>query len=171
MVLADFGRAPQPWAAVSIGAILSNRSVVVGGAGTVGLVAGIGLARRGFDVTVLERRTAPADGPRDMVYHWCILPLFADLGMLDGMRRLGVVCTEYSMIVLATGENLRLDLGSLADETEHPFTLPVPQAAMADVAASRLSPLPAARIRSLPSTATSTGSAPPVARACSIPTR
>lgn len=125
---------------------LGSRSVVVVGAGTVGLTTGIGLARRGFDVTILERQTAPADGPRDMVYHWCVLPFFADLGMLDGMTRRGIVCTEYSWLVLATGENLRLDLSALDDVTERPFNLHVTQSAMAGVAADVLGELPDARM-------------------------
>jgi 3-(3-hydroxy-phenyl)propionate hydroxylase/6-hydroxy-3-succinoylpyridine 3-monooxygenase len=81
-----------------------------------------------------------------MVYQWCVLPLFAELGMLAGMTRLGVVCTEYSMLVLATGENLRLDLSTLADVAEHPFNLHVPQTAVAEVGVGQLSQLPDARI-------------------------
>ena len=125
---------------------MGNRSVVVVGAGTVGLVTGIALAQRGFDVTIVERQVAPADGPRDMVYHWCVLPFFAELGMLEGMTKRGIVCTEYSWLVLATGENLRLDLSALGDVTERPFNLHVAQTAMAGVAADVLSGLPDARI-------------------------
>ena len=125
---------------------LTTRSVVVVGAGTVGLVTGLGLARRGFDVTILELQAAPADGPRDIVYHWCVLPLFADVGMLAEMTKVGVVCPETSIIVLATGENLRVDLSTLSDVTEHPFNLHVPQTSMADIATGVLSQVPGSGI-------------------------
>ncbi len=125
---------------------MSTRSVVVVGAGTVGLVTGLGLARRGFDVTILERQAAPADAPRDIVYHWCVLPLFEDVGMLADMTKVGVVCPEFSIIVLATGEKLRVDLSTLSDVTEHPFNLHVPQTAMADIATGVLSQVPGSQI-------------------------
>ena len=125
---------------------MSSRSVVVVGAGTVGLVTGLGLARRGFDVTILERGTAPAPGPRDVVYHWCSLPLFADLGMLPAMTSRGVLCPETSVVVLATGESLRVDLGTLADVTEHPFNVHVPQDAMAEIATAAVSDIPGSRL-------------------------
>ena len=125
---------------------MGSRSVVVVGAGTIGLVTGLGLARQGFDVTIVERETSPGAGPSDMVYRWCVLPFLAELGMLDGMLQRGVVCPEISLVVPATGENLRLDLGTLADVTEHPYNLHVPFASVADVATDLFAGLPNARI-------------------------
>jgi len=121
---------------------MSNRKVVVVGAGSVGLVTGLGLAQRGFSVTVLERQPAPTDGLRDMIYHWCVLPLFAGLGMLDGMLQQGIACHECTVVAPSTGEVLHLDLGALADVTEHPFNLNLTLTKMTAEATRLLADLP-----------------------------
>ena len=125
---------------------MTKRSVVVVGAGTVGLVTALGLARRGVDVTVVEREVTVDAGPRDMIYHWSILPALAELGVLVAMQQVGLTCSRYTMQVLATGERISLDMDVLADATPTPFNLHVPQAAMTDVLVAALDALPNATV-------------------------
>ena len=48
-------------------------SVLIAGAGPVGLITALGLARAGVDVTVIEAEPRIADSPRAIVYHWTVL--------------------------------------------------------------------------------------------------
>lgn len=54
--------------------------VIVVGAGPVGLVLALGLARRGVPVTVIERERDVYRAPRAMVYQWSSLFGLDDLG-------------------------------------------------------------------------------------------
>jgi 3-(3-hydroxy-phenyl)propionate hydroxylase/6-hydroxy-3-succinoylpyridine 3-monooxygenase len=125
---------------------VTDSSVVVVGAGTVGLVTALGLARNGVDVAVVERETAVASGPRDMIYHWSILPTLADLGILEPMLQAGLSCDRLTMRVLATGETLHLDMGALGDITSTPFNLHLPQRQMTDVLMAALAQWPHATV-------------------------
>ncbi len=49
---------------------MTTDRVVVVGAGPVGLVTALGLARRGLAVTVIEREDDVFRSPRAMGYHW-----------------------------------------------------------------------------------------------------
>jgi len=125
---------------------VSQQSVVVVGAGTVGLVTALGLAQNGFDVTVLERETATPTGPRDTAYHWCILPTFAKLGVLDAMISQGLACTELSMKVLRTGELIQLSMDPLSDVAAYPFNLHLPQNVLVEVMSAALTECPNVRV-------------------------
>lgn len=126
---------------------MTKCSVVVIGAGTVGLVTALGLARNGVEVAVLERDTDVGTAPRDMVYHWSILPTLADLGILQPMLDAGLRCDRYSMKVLATGETVYLDMDVLGDITSTPFNVHVPQREMTDVLMAALAERPHATVQ------------------------
>ena len=73
--------------------------VVVVGAGPVGLITALGLARRSVSVTVIEREADVFRSPRAMGYHWGALYILYNLGLLDDMMAAGFaahgcVCTH-----------------------------------------------------------------------------
>jgi 3-(3-hydroxy-phenyl)propionate hydroxylase len=112
---------------------MKDQTVVVVGAGTVGLVTALGLARSGLRVRVFEAAAAPMATPRDMVYHWSVLPTLAELGVLDDAVGAGLAYDRWNFKVLRTGESLGFDLRALADEIEHPFNLNLDQSRMTEV--------------------------------------
>ncbi len=57
--------------------------VVIVGPGPVGLFAALGLARRGLEVVVLDRGDGPVDAPRAAAYHFPVVEVMAELGILD----------------------------------------------------------------------------------------
>jgi 3-(3-hydroxy-phenyl)propionate hydroxylase/6-hydroxy-3-succinoylpyridine 3-monooxygenase len=121
--------------------------VIVVGAGTVGLVTALGLARAGVRVTVLEAASSPATTPRDMVYLWPVLDGLASLGVLADCTDAGMANQRWCFLALQTGERIDFDLSLLAGEAEHPFNLHLPQAGMTRVLTAHLARYPGARIQ------------------------
>lgn len=106
---------------------MTSSSVVVVGAGPVGLTHALGLARRGVSVTVVEQHSAAGTTPGDLVYHWNVLPGLERLGVLEDLIAVGDAEPLSFYRVRSTGETLPFDLGVMADETPYPFNLHVRQ--------------------------------------------
>jgi 3-(3-hydroxy-phenyl)propionate hydroxylase/6-hydroxy-3-succinoylpyridine 3-monooxygenase len=112
--------------------------VVIVGAGPVGLVNALALARQGISVVVLEREADVFRAPRAMTYHWSALFGLADLGLLEHMKRAGFIVTETNFHVFATGENVTLSLAPLAGRVDHPYNLTLGQDRFAEVVLEHL---------------------------------
>jgi 3-(3-hydroxy-phenyl)propionate hydroxylase len=123
------------------------QNVVVVGAGPTGLVTALGLARAGVDVTVLESEPSVVRSPRALVYHWAVLDGLDQLGILDDMKRLGFTNPELCIVVLKTGEKIRLNINALAGEVTHPYQVHLGQDRLADIALAHLEGFPQARVR------------------------
>lgn len=85
---------------------MSGENVLVAGAGPVGLVVALGLARQGIDVTVLERDTRVGSSPRALVHFPPVLAGFAQLGVLEDADREGYRLAGMNHAVHATGEQI-----------------------------------------------------------------
>ena len=120
--------------------------VVVVGAGPVGLLNALGLARAGIPVTVVERGPAVVDSPRAMVYHWSVLEGIARLGLLDEALRIGFTKQDYTYLVLATGERISYSLDVLEGHTPYPHNLHLGQNRLAEIALRRLAEFPHAQV-------------------------
>ena len=114
------------------------RNVIVVGAGPTGLVTALGLARCGVEVSVLESEPAVVRSPRAVVYHWAVLDGLERLGILDEMVQIGFTNPELCIIVLRTGERIRLNINSLAGEVTHPYQVHLGQDRLADIALRHL---------------------------------
>jgi 2-polyprenyl-6-methoxyphenol hydroxylase-like FAD-dependent oxidoreductase len=61
----------------------SERPILIAGAGPVGVIAALALARQGLAVHVLEARDRVDDSPRAATTHAATLEMFAGLGLID----------------------------------------------------------------------------------------
>ena len=68
----------------------THHPVVIAGAGPVGLVLALDLARRGQRVVVLDRRTSPSDGSRAICWSKRTLEIMGHLGLADALIERGV---------------------------------------------------------------------------------
>ena len=125
---------------------MSAESVIVVGAGTVGLITALGLARAGVPVRVLEIAESVPDGAPDMVYSWSVLAEFARLGILADCQQRGLAEPRYAYKVPKTGETLWFDLSTLEGETPYPFNLHVGQREMTEVLLRHLALFPHAQV-------------------------
>jgi 3-(3-hydroxy-phenyl)propionate hydroxylase/6-hydroxy-3-succinoylpyridine 3-monooxygenase len=74
--------------------------VLVVGAGPVGLMTALGLAREGVSVTLLEAEDDIVYSPRAISYAWSILPALHLFGVLDDMIAAGHIVDDRCWRIL-----------------------------------------------------------------------
>ncbi|HEX2194651.1 MAG TPA: FAD-dependent oxidoreductase [Candidatus Limnocylindria bacterium] len=117
---------------------MQQPQVIVVGAGPIGLVTALGLARRGVAVTVLEREQAIVRSPRAMVYHNGVLPGLAELGLLDDVEAAGVRVADLAFWDYANQEAIRFDLGNFEGHEPFAYNVHLGQDRLADIALDHL---------------------------------
>jgi 2-polyprenyl-6-methoxyphenol hydroxylase-like FAD-dependent oxidoreductase len=121
--------------------------VLIAGAGPVGLITALGLARAGVEVTVLEAEPHIVESPRAAVYHWTVLEPFERLGILADVEARGLSKQDYAFRVFETGETIPYSIGAIADETPYAYNVHLGQHELAAIALEHLVRLPGARVR------------------------
>ncbi|MGA9494099.1 MAG: FAD-dependent monooxygenase [Mycobacterium sp.] len=115
-----------------------NPTVIVVGAGPVGLVAGCELARRGVRVRVIDKLAQPTDQSRAVAVHARSLDMFDRMGIVDEMLATGI--KAVAMQLYAGGRELfRVPLGEV--DSAFPFTLTTAQTETERVLGERLQSL------------------------------
>jgi 3-(3-hydroxy-phenyl)propionate hydroxylase/6-hydroxy-3-succinoylpyridine 3-monooxygenase len=122
-------------------------SVIVVGAGPIGLLTALGLARSGVRVTVVERGREIVASPRAITYHWSALDGIARLGLLEEAMQLGFAKQDYCFLDFQSGEQIGYSLEILEGRTPYPYNLHLGQNLLADIALRRLQRYPHAEVR------------------------
>jgi 3-(3-hydroxy-phenyl)propionate hydroxylase len=127
---------------------MSDERVIIVGAGPVGLLNALGLARAGIKVTVLEREPAIPASPRAMVYIWKVLEGLERLGVLADAEAIGFTTQHGLQVrVFATGEQIFLPLDVLEGHVPHPYNLNLGQHRLAQIAMEHLEAIPGEVVR------------------------
>jgi 2-polyprenyl-6-methoxyphenol hydroxylase-like FAD-dependent oxidoreductase len=122
--------------------------VIVVGAGPVGLMTALTLAQRGVSVLVLEAAPGIIKAPRAIVYHPPTVAALDAAGVLDDMKKVGVVKYDYQWRSLDGRILCRIDMSVLRPEdTTHPYNLHLGQHELARVVLRHLERLPNAEVR------------------------
>lgn len=103
---------------------MTGEPVVIVGAGPTGALLGIELARRGAEVRIIEKASAPPTESRAGGVHSRTLELFARLGIAEELVSMGHPVTSMSYYS-GTKRIFRVDYGYL--DGPYPFMLHVPQ--------------------------------------------
>lgn len=107
--------------------------IVIVGAGPVGVLNALGLAREGIPVTLLERNKEVVRAPRAVVYHWATLDGLDRLSVLEPAVEAGFLKQDYCFFDRRTGERVRYGLSVLDGKVPHPYNLHLPQDRLVDV--------------------------------------
>lgn len=123
--------------------MLKKRQVIIVGAGPVGFLTALGLARQGVQVTVLDAEDAVVRSPRAAVYYHTTLAILGKLGLLDEAEAIGFRSTEFNMRWLETGEVMKSDMRDAMDpDQEIDHNLHFGQHILAELVMEHLARLP-----------------------------
>ena len=118
---------------------MSQPSVIVAGAGPVGVTAALALARQGLDVTIVDAADSPNRSPRAAVYLHTLLPDLDRLGVLDDMKTRGHVDREgFNLHLIALGETLSASFDAIDGLTPTPFNIHMGQGEFTTIVAEHL---------------------------------
>lgn len=108
--------------------------VIVCGAGPVGLVTALKIARAGIRVVMVDAAHAISDAPRAVVYHSPVVERLAALGLLEDLQAVGVLKQAYHYWNIEHQLLGRIDMTVLHPaDTAYPFNLHLGQPTLAAI--------------------------------------
>ena len=120
--------------------------VVVAGAGPVGLVSALLLAKQGVKVTVLESAPALNRDLRASTFHPPTLDMLAPLGLTDDLVAQGLVARYTQQRDRQEGVIAEFDMQLIAPDTDHPFRLQCEQWKLTQMIQAQLNAMPHVQI-------------------------
>jgi 2-polyprenyl-6-methoxyphenol hydroxylase-like FAD-dependent oxidoreductase len=98
-------------------------TVLVAGAGPVGLTAALLLGSKGIAVTIIEAEAGISEELRASTFHPPTLDMMAPFGVTALMLEAGLICPTWQIRLHPSGERAVFDLAALSGETDHPYRL------------------------------------------------
>lgn len=108
------------------------------GAGPVGTVAALALAKAGIDVVLCEAGPTCAQDLRASTFHPPSLEMLDELGVADEIIRRGLKAPKYHFRERKSGEFVEFDLSELGNEVRFPYRIQCEQHVMAALLADRI---------------------------------
>jgi 3-(3-hydroxy-phenyl)propionate hydroxylase len=125
----------------------SQRPILIAGAGPVGVITALALARQGFDVQIFEAEQRVNDNPRAATTHAATLEILEDLGLVDDVIRRGLIEPKFRIWDRASRELIvEFDFGALKSDTQYPFVVQCEQHKLANMTIDRLAQRGAASV-------------------------
>lgn len=100
-----------------------SKRVHIAGAGPVGVVTALGLCRAGIPVTIMEAEDYVCQDLRAPYYHAPSVDMLDDLGMLDRLLEGGTKDPCFRFTDTGLGRHVDMDLGVLARDYRHPYSV------------------------------------------------
>jgi 2-polyprenyl-6-methoxyphenol hydroxylase-like FAD-dependent oxidoreductase len=120
--------------------------VVVVGAGPVGLLTALGLAKAGAAVTVIEAEPRINDSPRAAVYFPTTLKILDRLGLLPDVLEVAFLSKSFCFHLLATREVARI-ADTFPPDSPYPYNAHFGQHVLAQLVLKHFSAMPGAEMR------------------------
>lgn len=116
-------------------------SVLVVGAGPVGLSAALALTQAGVAVRIVDASSDVDKRMRASTFHPPTLDMIATLGLARQLTKQGLPVPRFQMRQHESGEHVTFDLTEISDATDHPFRLQVEQHRYCELAIEALAKL------------------------------
>lgn len=126
---------------------MSENRVIVVGAGPVGLLTALVLAKREIQVLVLEAEPGLTVDLRAGTYHPPSLEMMAPYGITDDMHRTGIKVPRWQIRDKDEGVIVEWDLSLLADTTPYPYRLHLEQHRLTPIIFDKLRAHPNVEVR------------------------
>jgi 2-polyprenyl-6-methoxyphenol hydroxylase-like FAD-dependent oxidoreductase len=124
-----------------------HAQVIVVGAGPVGFLVALGLARCGIEVRVLEAESAIGESPRAAIYFPTTVKILDRLGLLEEACAIGLQANEFCYHVPEHGTRIAVDTRvGLAPDEPYPYNLHFGQHILAQLVMRHLQRLPNAQV-------------------------
>jgi 3-(3-hydroxy-phenyl)propionate hydroxylase len=121
--------------------------VIVAGAGPVGLLAALALAKQDVSVLVLEAEPALTLDLRAGTYHPPSLEMMAPYGITDEMHRTAIQVPRWQIRDRQEGVIVEWDVGLIGDITPYPYRLHLEQHRLTPIIRAKLAECPNASVR------------------------
>jgi 3-(3-hydroxy-phenyl)propionate hydroxylase len=120
-----------------------RHDAIVVGAGPVGAICALALARKGMSVALIEAEQAINRAPRAATTHPATLEMLAELDLLDDVKAQGLVARYFQFWDRVSGRRIaQFDHELLAHDTRFPYVLQCEQHKLANLALERLLEMP-----------------------------
>lgn len=120
--------------------------IIVCGAGPVGGVIALYLAREGFNVVLLEKEKTLPEDLRASTFHPPSMDMLDRLGLMPRLISLGLIVPRYQYRDRKTGEIAEFDMSHIKDETNHPYRLQCEQWRLNIICCEELAKIPNAKV-------------------------
>jgi 2-polyprenyl-6-methoxyphenol hydroxylase-like FAD-dependent oxidoreductase len=124
-----------------------RHTVIVAGAGPVGLTCAALLQRAGIDVLVVEATASRARDLRASTWHPPTLDLVERLDLAAPLIERGLVTPTWQVRMHPSGERAVFDLAVIADSTRHPYRLQCEQQVYCELLEARIAATDARALR------------------------
>ena len=124
----------------------NNRQIIIAGAGPVGCVIGLILARAGISVTILETENDLNPELRASTFHPPTLDMLDELGVTPKLIDQGLITSKIQYRDLEDGLVAEFDHALIDDRTKHPYRLQCEQFKLTRIIAEMLKGFPHAEI-------------------------
>lgn len=120
--------------------------VLIAGAGPVGLVSALTLAKAGIAVTVFERNTTAPQDLRASTFHPPTLDMLARFGITEALVSQGLIARYTQQRDRQSGLIAEFDMALLEGDTRHPFRLQCEQWKLNKLLLDRIAEFPHAKV-------------------------